>query len=225
MANPITTPSRIVSIDDSRYLGTHLASFLRQQVDMEWVAQLGSIREARATIEQLRPDIILLDLSLPDGSGLDFLPELKLLLPTTRIVILTVFDQDEAMVRAIEQGCTMFLVKRAGLRTIHDSLREAASMHDTPSSEIALGIARRFQRRRWTRPLLPRLTSTEARCLDLFAQGHSVQETERVLRLTPEAARTVLQSIFRKLQVQSQTEVLRGLFRRGWWRRGDAIPC
>jgi two-component system response regulator DevR len=213
MPSSVAPRIRVVSIDDSQSFGTHVATFLRRQDDIEWAAQISSLQEARERIENLKPDVVMLDLSLPDGSGLDFLPELKLLLPKTNIMILTVFDEDAAMVRAVEMGCSAFMVKRNGLQSIYECVREIATTQ-TPARDLAKTIIQRFRRRRWTQPLLPWLTPTEARCLDVFAHDGNLRDAEEALQLTPRAARAVLGSIFRKLRIRSQNEVLRSFGRR-----------
>ena len=167
-----------------------------------------SAATAREKLPALAPDVVLMDIRLPDGNGADLLGELLPRLPKTEFVVLTVFEEDETIERAIRNGASGYLLKHAGGTQIVQAVREVCR-----GGALDFGVSRRVLAMLRERPqpavFLPDLTPQENRLLCALTQGATVKEAATTIGVTYASARTYLRRMYVKLGVHSRMEAVR----------------
>jgi DNA-binding NarL/FixJ family response regulator len=140
-------PIRIVVVDDHMLVREGLVSLLDPQPDLQVVGQAGSVREAITVAQDLRPDVVLMDFTLPDGTGEEATRAILATLPATKIVFLTVHDDDERLFAAIAAGATGYLLKSMRSADLLSRLRDVArgevAFSPATTQRILAEVARR----------------------------------------------------------------------------------
>lgn len=192
--------TRIVIVDDHPVVREGLNTFLALHDDMEVVGQAGSVAEALAVVPGLAPDVVLLDLRLPDGDGLQAIPELLTLDPAPQVVVLTSFVDDDAVRRAIRLGASGYLVKHASPDRLLEGIRAAhrGEMPLDPSAARALASQRRDP--------LDDLTPREREVLEQLARGLSNRAIAAALYITEKTVKTHVSAVLAKLGVGDRTQ-------------------
>jgi two-component system NarL family response regulator len=198
---------RVVIVDDHAVVRQGVASLLEGEEDIEVVAEGGSAAEALALCRKHEPDVMLLDLRLPDGSGVDVIRALLAERPERRIVVLSTYDGDEDIFRALEAGARSYLLKNMSYQQILEALRAAHAGERRLPREIA--------RRMNERPPARSLSSRELEVLRLVAQGESNQAIAAALGLSEGTVKTHVAHILTKLSVDDRTAAVTAALQRG----------
>jgi DNA-binding NarL/FixJ family response regulator len=167
-----------------------------------------SAEEAIRAIPEARPDVILMDIRLPQMSGIECTSRLKELLPTTPIVILTVLDDDELIFRALEAGADGYLLKRSKPADLRTALLDVLAGGAPMSSAIARRVVRSFRRPPANPSNEAHLSTRENEVLGLLSRGLSNKEIADQMRLSTETVRSYLKTIYEKLHVHCRTEAV-----------------
>jgi len=198
---------RIVIIDDHPVVRQGVASLLDDEEDIEVIAQGGTAADALALFRKHEPDVMLLDLRLPDGAGVDVLRTLLAERPERRLVVLSTYDGDEDIFRALEAGARSYLLKNMSYDQILEALRAAHA----GERRLPREIARRMSERRPQRRLSPR----EMDVLRLIAKGESNKGIAGALGLTEGTVKTHVEHIMNKLDVDDRTAAVTVALQRG----------
>ncbi|SHK02110.1 two component transcriptional regulator, LuxR family [Rhodothermus profundi] len=199
---------RIALVEDEAIVRDTVSFLLEATDDLVLVGSFANVEEARQSLGRLHPDIVLVDIGLPDESGLALIRTVRPQLPRTEFLVLTVFDDDQHIVEAIQAGASGYLVKRdlpehliTALRTVHQG-----------GSWMSAGVARRalelFRRQLAPAAGLQTLTPREREILHLLAQGLSNAEIADRLHISVETVRTHIRHIYRKLQARNRAEAV-----------------
>ncbi len=193
-------PTRLLVVDDHPVVREGLAAFLAQHDDLAVVAQAGTIAEAVSAAVAHRPDVVLLDLQLPDGNGLTAIPRLAELDPPPIVVVLTSFLEEDYVRQAIRLGAGGYLVKHAGPDALLDGIRAASrgELPLDPGAARALAAARRDP--------LDDLTPREREVLAELARGKSNRSIAADLVITEKTVKTHVSAILAKLGVDDRTQ-------------------
>jgi DNA-binding NarL/FixJ family response regulator len=207
---------RVLLVDDHAVFCDGLKNVLGLQPDLDVVGSCGTVREAVEGARALQPDVVLLDVHLPDGSGIDAAASIKRERPQTQVVILT-SDDDEAVLRsALHAGVTGYLSKHEASAQVIESVRSAsrgeALIAPYMLARLLHGLRRPEQPVKAPSPLTPK----ELQVLSQLAQGQDNERVARSLRMSPNTVRTHVQNILAKLQVHSKLEAVSLAVRRGW---------
>lgn len=204
---PVNSMTRIVLVEDQKELCRQWRQIIETFKYFECVGTYASGEEAVKRIPQIRPDVILMDIRLPQMSGIECTSRLKELLPTTLIVILTVLDDDELIFRALEAGADGYLLKRSKPSDLRMALLEVINGGAPMSSAIARRVVSSFKKRS---PALGniQLSTREAEVLKFLSRGFSNKEIADEIALGVETVRTYLKTIYKKLHVRSRTEAV-----------------
>ena len=168
----------------------------------------GCADEAARALPSLDPDIALIDLGLPDAEGADLIATLKRLAPRTQCLVLTQFDDDAHLFRALECGAAGYLLKDVlDLQGLRAAVDETSSGGAPMSSSIARRVLAAFHAPRASSDF-SMLTDRESEILDQLAAGHSTKHVSRLLGIAYETVRCHQKSIYRKLQVNSVVEAV-----------------
>jgi DNA-binding NarL/FixJ family response regulator len=205
-------PIRILLVDDHRIVREGLASMLGTQHDMRVVGEAGTGSEAIVQIVRLRPDIVLLDLEMPDMDGVSVLERVRIDFPDVRVIILTAYGTDERILDAVRAGAKGYLLKGAGLDEVLHAVRVAAmggSLLEPKVAERLLGSMERMLR---SGKMPTQLTDRERDILVRIARGLSNKAIGDELHLAERTIKFHATIIFQKLGVANRAEaVAKGL--------------
>lgn len=210
-ANP-NSPIRIFIADDSELVRRGISSVLGLGASRE-IQVVGEASTAFSVIEgclRLAPDVVLLDIRFPDGSGLDVCRQLGQALPSARVVILTSYSNDEYLYEAIAAGAQGYLMKEidpAGLNRAVVDVYEGRSILDPESTARVMRMMRTQQgQAQGPAALLGTLSVQERRVLALVADGRTNKEIGDELGLSDNTVKNYLGSVFEKLQVKRRSQ-------------------
>ena len=191
--------SRVLIVDDHPVVRAGLRAFLDLQEDFEVVAEAGTLSDARSRMLERRPDLVLLDLQLPDGNGLALLDERP---PDCRVLVLTSFLDEGKVRHAMRRGAAGYLLKHAGPAALLDRLR-AAVRGEVPLDPQAVELL--------TTPAadpLRSLTPREHQVLALMAQGLSNKRIATRLAISEKTVKTHAGHVFAKLGVKDRLQAV-----------------
>ncbi len=212
----MSEPTTIWILEDHKKFAQQIGRLINTEDDLECTQHF---READELYEKIqfskeRPDLLLLDLGLPKRSGLEVLGDIKTLMPDTKVLILTSFDEREKVYRAICNGAAGYLLKTADPDELLNGIREVVDGASALSSPIAKMILEGFSRHGPVEKVEP-LTSREEDVLRYLVQGLIKKEIADKLSISQHTVDMHVRSVYRKLHVRSQTEAVSKALRQG----------
>lgn len=175
--------------------------------DFTCAAAYANAEDALQAIPELRPDVVLMDIFLPQMSGIECTAKLKARCPDIPIVMLTASDEDEILFQALESGADGYLLKRTKPSELRAALLDVLDGGAPMSSEIARHVVRSFRRGGASDPACG-LTAREEETLALLTKGYSNKEIADSMCLSIETIRSHLKNIYTKMHVRSRTEAV-----------------
>ena len=201
---------RLLVCDDYPVVRSGLRGMLRTQPDFEVVAEASSGLQAVALAHQYRPHVVLMDLRMPEMDGATATAEIKSAHPEIHVLILTTYETDADILRAVEEGAAGFLLKDARQEDLFDGIRQAAQ----GQAPLAPGVAARLMRRlRGTDE--EQLSGREIEILQLVARGLNNKDIARELLISESTVKAHMLHIFDKLGVTDRTAAVTTALRRG----------
>jgi DNA-binding NarL/FixJ family response regulator len=200
-------PIRILIADDHSVVREGLVSLIRRKADMTVVAEGSNGREAVDFWKEHRPDVTLLDLRMPELDGVGAIKEIRELDPNAHIVVLTTFDGDEDIYRAIKAGAKGYLLKDTAREALMECIRRVHAGETCIPPTLAAKLAERVSGEA--------LSAREIEVLQRIAAGKSNKEIAAELFISEGTVKTHVKSIFSKLDVVSRTEAVATATRRG----------
>lgn len=201
---------RVLLIDDHDLIRGGLRGAFEQDGDFEVVDEAGDLRHGVAAAMGLRPDVIVLDVNLPDGNGLHAARQLRAGLPDVGIVVLTMYDDDEHLFAALEAKTSAFVAKSAPTDEVLSAARHAASSpHAFTAADLPGAMRRRLD------PATPRLSAREQQVLDLLSQGLTIPVLAKRLFISESTAKTYASKLYEKLGANNRSQALVEGVRRG----------
>jgi len=205
-------PIRTAIVEDDPALRKMIVSLLEADPSYAVVAEMAEGRAAIAAMAQMPLDIVLVDLGLPDISGIDVIRELKVMRPECNVLVVTTFGDENTVTSALEAGADGYLLKGTSLDELK---RDIHSLQDG-GSPLSPMIARKLLNRLQTKApdekpesaRETRLTRREHEILSMIAKGFSYAETSKICSISSATVHSHLKSIYRKLEVHSKTEAV-----------------
>ncbi len=201
-------PIRLLVVDDHPVVRAGLRTIEEMAADIRIVDQAGTAAEALEAASRSKPDVVLLDIRLQGGSGIEVCRELKATSPSIRVIFLTSYSDDQLILTALEAGADGYLLKERDTRRLVDAIREVAgggAVFDPEVTQRLAGSRTKPAAGPSTDPL-GALTPQELRLLAEVARGRTDKEVAVVMGLTAKTARNYLDRIFTKLGVHTRTE-------------------
>jgi DNA-binding NarL/FixJ family response regulator len=205
----------VAILEDDPNVARHFREIIEAASDLSLCGMAGSLAEARDLLS-LTPDLFLTDIGLPDGSGLTFIPDIRVRLPDCRILVITAFGDRDTVVTALNAGADGYLLKDSSTAVILDGIQATLDGGAPISPSAAVYLLERL-RAPEAAPTVPgdeRLTPREVELLELFARGQSYKAAGRALGISPLTVGNHVKSIYRKLQVHSRGEAVYEAVRR-----------
>lgn len=204
---PATAQATVLVVDDHALVRTGVANIISHEPDLHVIAEASNGAEAVAAFERYRPDVTLLDLRMPVMEGVEAVRQIRLVEPGAKVIVLTTYDTDEDITRALKAGAKAYILKdisaAALIACIHDVLAGKTYLAPTAAAKLAEGVAR------------VQLTPRELSTLRLLADGRSNKEIGNELGISERTVKTHLGHLFEKLGVTSRTEAVKIAARRG----------
>ena len=201
-------PTKVLIVDDHALLRQGVRNTIEPEEDFEVVGEAENGAEALAKAKELKPDLILMDISMPHGNGLEALSAIKKELPDVKIIMLTVHDKDENLLEAIKRGAEGFLSKNVRAKALLDSLRGAMRGEAAISRHMAGKILKEFVRLAEIedKKTSSQLTPREKEVLQKLSEGLSNREIGLSLCISENTVKVHVKNILRKLHLHNRTE-------------------
>jgi len=210
---------RIVIADDHAVVRQGTRSLLERESDMEVVGEAGDGEEAVKVIERSKPDVAIIDIAMPKLNGVEVTKQIKPRLPSTAVLILTAYDDDEYVFALLEAGAAGYLLKDVDSREVVDAVRAVYAGESVLHPVIARKVISRFRpaaaEAGKEKPALE-LSEREMEVLKLAARGMSNSNIGDALFINVRTVQGHLSSIFNKLSVGSRTEAIFQAVKKGW---------
>jgi two-component system, NarL family, response regulator DevR len=201
-----TDPIRVFLLDDHEVVRRGLRDLLEGEGDIEIVGESGTAREATARIPALRPDVAVLDARLPDGSGIDVCRDVRSTDPSIKALILTSYDDDEALFAAIMAGAAGYVLKQIGVGDLVDSVRRVAAGQSLIDPQLMARVLERVRSGPPEHEELAGLTDQERKILALIAEGMTNRQIGERLFLAEKTVKNYVSSILSKLGLERRTQ-------------------
>ncbi len=196
---------RVLLVDDHEVVRRGLKGFLELQDDIEIVGEASDGAEAISLAAELLPDVVLMDLLMPNVDGVTAIGTIRQRQPETDIVAVTSFIEEEKVTAALEAGASGYLLKDADADDVADAIRAAHAGEIRLDPQVARVLAERLRSRR-DQPQVEALTAREEEVLRLVARGAANKEIAHELSITERTARTHVSNILGKLGLASRTQ-------------------
>ncbi len=201
---------RLLVVDDHPVVRAGMVAVLGEEPDLDVVGEAGNGAEALALVPRLEPDVVLMDLRMPVMDGAEATARLRSMPSAPQVLVLTTYDTDADIVRAVEAGARGYLLKDAPTSLLTDAIRRAARGETVLAPPVAARLADRLRA-----PAAPDLTAREVEVLGLVARGLSNAQVGRQLFIGEATVKTHLLRAFAKLGVQDRTAAVTEAHRRG----------
>ncbi len=203
---------RVLVVDDHPIVRQGLVSVLGDEDDLEVVGEAGSGREAVARVQRLQPDVVLLDLEMPDLDGVDAIPQLLALRPGLGIVVFTAYDTDERVLGAVRAGARGYLLKGASAEEIARGIRSVHAGGSYLEPRVASKLIAEVSSPRRGAFVL---SAREREVLRLVADGLPTKQISLSLSITERTVKFHVNSIFRKLGADNRAQAVALAAQRG----------
>lgn len=202
---------RVLLADDHPVVRQGLAAMLAAEDDLDVVGEAAGGPQAEALAAELRPDIVLMDLRMPGGDGVESIGRITAAGLPCRVIVLTTYETDRDILRAVEAGAAGYLLKDVARADLAGAIRAAAAGETVFAPSVAARLVDRLR----TNPVQPRLSERESAVLRLVAEGCTNAEIGRRLFIGESTVKTHLLRAFGKLGVTDRTAAVTSAMRHG----------
>jgi DNA-binding NarL/FixJ family response regulator len=198
---------RVMLVDDHPAFRAGLAALIENETDLKVVAEAGDGLEALKLYREKKPDVVLMDLRLPGMGGVEVIMAIRTEFPNASVIVLTTFDTDEDIYRAIQSGAKSYLLKDTPNVELARAIRAVFTGQQILPPQVANRLARRLQR--------ADISGIEMEVLQLLIKGRSNKEMASTLCITEDTVKARLKTLFSKLKVHDRTEAAISAIRHG----------
>ncbi len=197
---------RVVLVDDHDVVREGLRSLIDTEDDLEVVGEAATAVEAVRRVGLMDPDIVVMDVRLPDGSGIDACREIKSRWPATRVLILTSYADDNALIEAFDAGASGYVLKRVDAVGLVAAVRGVGNGDHVFGDVLDSALAAKIRSNGHDGNKVDRLSRQEQRVLDLLAEGKANKQIAKEMFLSDKTVKNYVSHILAKLEMSSRTE-------------------
>ena len=198
--------TKVAIVEDNRTTREGLETIVNLSPDFRCICTCATAEEALKVLPKHAPELVLMDIQLPNMSGVDCVARLKELLPAVKAIMVTVYEDPDRIFRALRAGASGYLLKRSTPEEVLQAMREVQQGGGAMSGEIARKVIGYFREQTTAQAEVEELTTREREVLELVVHGLSNKEISDRLSVTVDAVRWHLKHIYQKLHVHSRTE-------------------
>lgn len=195
-------------VEDDVKLRGSLARLIDSAKGFRCASQHPDAENALKELPIIAPQVVLMDINLPGMNGVDCVRELKLLIPKTEILMLTIYENTNIIFSALSAGASGYLLKRSSPEKIVEAIRDVRTGGSPMTGHIARKVVASFQKIAQPKHDYEKLSLREQQVLDALAQGHTYQEIAEGLKISYTTVNTHIRHIYEKLHVRSRTEAV-----------------
>ncbi len=203
--HPYPTYSTLL-LEDEKPARNHLSATISMHPRLTLMDAVASCQEAIDMLKKNKPDILVSDLELPDGHGVEVIRQAKLLYPDIEILVVTIYADEAHVIQALEAGASGYLLKRQAFEELGSAIVSTMRGESTISPEVARFLLKRFQA-----PVEPKenpLSKREQEVLKWIAKGYSYDEIASIMNVSANTIRTHIRHVYKKLEVNSRAEAV-----------------
>jgi two-component system, NarL family, response regulator DevR len=206
MTEQPTAKIRVFLLDDHEIVRRGLKELLESEGDIEVVGESGLAQEAVRRIPALRPDVAVLDGRLPDGSGIDVCRDVRSKHPEIKALILTSYDDDDALFAAIMAGAAGYVLKQVRGNDLIETVRRVAAGQSTLDPAVTAQVLDRLRKGPEEDPALASLTDQEKRILELIGEGMTNRQIGEAMFLAEKTVKNYVSTLLSKLGLERRTQ-------------------
>ncbi len=197
---------RIVVVDDHEIVRQGLKALLEAEEDFNVVGEAGTVSEAIRRVGYETPDVVVMDVRLPDGSGVEACREIRSRWPAVKVLMLTSYADEEALMSAIVAGASGYVLKRIDSHDLVGNIRKVAAGESLLDGEMTDRLFRKLRGDEPDDPLLARLTPQERKILDHIAEGLTNREISEEMFLAEKTVKNYVSNLLAKLEMSRRSE-------------------
>ncbi len=207
-------PIAVSIVEDDSHTREGLSQLINRAPDLRCISQHATAEDAIGKVPGFKPDVVLVDINLPGLSGVEAVRRLKILLPDTQFIMLTVYKDSDAIFGALKAGANGYLLKQLPAKDLLVALREVCAGGSPMTSQIARKIVEAFRPTRAPATDSEDLTPRESEVLELLSQGYLYKEIADRLQISYRTVSTHIEHIYEKLHVHSRAQAAAKHFRK-----------
>lgn len=207
-------PISVSIVEDSDKFRETLARVLNRSEGFRCISHYPNAEEALKALPVDKPEVVLMDINLPGINGVECVRQLKQLMPSIQVVMLTVYEDTENIFNALAAGATGYMLKRTSRDELLEAIREVHRGGSPMNTPIARKVVQSFQRVASAAAATEALSPREQEVLDCLAQGFLYKEIAEKLSISYETVHTYIRRIYEKLQVRTRTEAVAKFLKR-----------
>ncbi|NQW21854.1 MAG: response regulator transcription factor [SAR202 cluster bacterium] len=196
---------KILIVDDHDIVRKGLAMLVSRQEDLSVVAEAGTVAEAVAKARESMPDVVVMDIRLPDGSGIEACREIRDENPNVKVLMLTSYSDEEAVMGSIMAGASGYLLKEIRSQEIVDAIRTVGSGQSLLDPMVTAGVLDRVRKGK-EQDVMAQLTEQEQKILELIADGQTNREIAGQINLSDKTVKNYVSNILGKLEVSRRSQ-------------------
>lgn len=198
---------RVLLVDDHEVVRGGLRALLEAHDDLEVVAEAGTVADAISRARTFEPDVVVMDVRLPDGSGVEACREIRSQMPDVAVLMLTSFSDDQALFDSIMAGAAGYVLKQVRGADLIDSVRRVGSGESILDPSVTARVLERIRNPQSDEdPRLARLTPTELRIVEMIADGATNRQIADRIHLAEKTVKNYVSAILAKLEVSRRAE-------------------
>jgi len=209
---------RVLVADDHEVVREGTLRMLEREIDIEIVGEAANGRETVRLVQELEPDVVVLDVRMPDVNGIEATKQIKGDRPQVRVLIFTAHDDDRYVFPLLDAGADGYVLKTTGQRDLIKAIRDVYRGQTALHPEIARRVVERLtQKDKYVgEGMVEALTEREMEVLEAVAKGWSNKDVSEALNISPHTVQVHLSNVFAKLGVKTRTEAVLYAIRQGW---------